>query len=481
VINPRTRSWIWAAAALFAGLLLRLWFIAHYSRIAGDGLVYGDIARNLVLHHTYGLTAGGLLPRPTLIRVPGYPIFLAASFLLFGVQNYVAVLHVQTAIDLLGCCLVSSTAARLFGPRAALPVLWIAALCPFTANYAAVVLTETLVLFSITLTFYSLVRWKQEGLGFNRWLWLVAAALSCGILLRPEQGLLASAVVPAMIWMEFKKRTPVSSCLPVLTAAFCVLLPLLPWTIRNWRVFHVVQPLAPASALDPGEFSGVGFNHWYRSWAIEFASTAEVAWPYDDVPIDVAAIPPRAYFLGCSLRSRTGPGELRDRTIALFNDYNQLSSATPEIDARFAELANQRIKASPICYYFLLPIARILDMTLRPRTEMMPPISLEWWRWGRHPAQTAFAAAYAMLNLAYLALAAAGLLAWRHRSWLGTPGIAWAMAASIVLRCAALMWVDISEPRFTLEFFPVLFVWAGALFAATQPKLGDPLRTQFPR
>jgi hypothetical protein len=27
------------------------------------------------------------------------------------------------------------------------------------------------------------------------------------------------------------------------------------------------------------------------------------------------------------------------------------------------------------------------------------------------------------------------------------------------------MSLDISEPRFTLEFFPVLFVWAGALFA----------------
>ena len=460
--------WCWASAAMLAGLLLRLWFIAHYSKVAGDGLVYGDIAKNLALHHTYGLTEDGPLPRPTLIRVPGYPIFLAVCFLLFGLKNYTAVLHIQTAADLLGCCLVSATAARLFGRRAALPVLWIAALCPFTANYAAVILTENLVLFTIALAFYSLVRWRQAGLGFNRWLWLVAAALSYGILLRPEQGLMAAAVVPAMLWMAFKKRTPVASLSPVLVATLCVLLPLLPWTIRNWRIFHVVQPLAPAAANDPGEVVGVGFNHWYRSWAIEFASTAEVAWPYDDRLIDVATIPPRAYFPGCSLRPRTGTGELRDRTVAVLNDYNDESSATSELDARFAELANQRIKAAPICYYVLLPIARVLNMALRPRTEMMRTIPLEWWQWGRHRAETAFAAAYAALNLAYLVLAGAGFLAWRRRGWLGAREIAWAMAASILLRCAALLSLDISEPRFTLEFFPVLFVWAGALFARAE-------------
>ena len=41
------------------------------------------------------------------------------------------------------------------------------------------------------------------------------------------------------------------------------------------------------------------------------------------------------------------------------------------------------------------------------------------------------------------------------------------MAAATLLRAALLLTVDNSEPRYTLEFFPVLFVWAGALF--TEP------------
>jgi hypothetical protein len=35
----------------------------------------------------------------------------------------------------------------------------------------------------------------------------------------------------------------------------------------------------------------------------------------------------------------------------------------------------------------------------------------------------------------------------------------------VVLRCALLLTLDNSEPRYTLEFFPVVMVWAGALFS----------------
>ena len=40
-------------------------------------------------------------PSPTLIRLPGYPLFLALCFRLFGMENYIAVMLVQLmAIDL---------------------------------------------------------------------------------------------------------------------------------------------------------------------------------------------------------------------------------------------------------------------------------------------------------------------------------------------------------------------------------------------
>jgi len=495
----RRRFWLWAGAALLAGLMLRLWFIGHLSRVAGDSLFYGDIAKNLVRHRVYGFTEPGPTPgsimiRPTLIRLPGYPLFLAACFRLFGMEHYRAVLYVQLAADLLTCWLAAALAGRLFGPRAALAVLWLAALCPFTANYVATPLTETLVLTSIALTFYSFHRWQQasacnnqEARGnyearYNRWLWLTAAAMAWSILLRPDQGLLAAAVVPAMLWTSIatpqRRNQPranmLRSAAPVLVAALCVLLPLVPWTIRNWRTFRVFQPLAPRSASDPGEPVLDGFNRWYRSWAIEFVSTAQVYWNYQGDRIEPESLPARAYVLCCTGHSNPSSSDLQARTLALLHDYNQQQpSASPAFDPRFAVLARERIAASPICYYVGLPIARLLNMMLRPRTEMMN-IPLEWWKPSDRRAAAIFAAAYATFNLAYLAIAAAGLVAWRRRGWLGAREIAWAMAASVILRCALLLTLDNSEPRYTLEFFPVLFVCAGGLCArpnAAQPAL----------
>jgi 4-amino-4-deoxy-L-arabinose transferase-like glycosyltransferase len=155
------------------------------------------------------------------------------------------------------------------------------------------------VLTSIALTFYGFARWQDAGAGYNRWLWTVGAALASSLLLRPEQGLLAAVVLPAMLWVALRRREPQRrafvSALPVLAAACCVMLPLLPWTIRNWRTFHVFQPLAPRYANDPGELAPVGFARWYRTWAIEFASTDEVYWNYNGDRIRLADLPARAF------------------------------------------------------------------------------------------------------------------------------------------------------------------------------------------
>ncbi|MGD0799517.1 MAG: glycosyltransferase family 39 protein [Acidobacteriaceae bacterium] len=469
-------SWGWSAAALAAGLLLRLWFILHFPTVQGDSLVYGAIAKNWLQHGVYGFghmdVAPGLTAvRPTLMRLPGYPLFLAVCFRVFGMENYRAVMYVQAAADLFTCWLASALAGRLFGRRAALAVLWLASLCPFTANYVAAPLTETLVLTTIALAFYGFARWQDAGLdanlGYNRWLWVIAAALGYSILLRPDQGLLAAAVVPPMLWQSIATRERESApraALPVLVMALCVVLPLAPWTLRNWHTFHVFQPLAPRYANDPGDPPPRGFARWYRTWAIDFASTDEVYWNYNGDQIQLSNLPSRAFQVG----SAQADADLLARTASLLADYNLSTTASPQIDARFAALAAERIRAHPVLYHFGLPIARTLDMMLRPRVEMMN-VPDEWWSGPAH--RRTFAVAYAALNFAYFAIAFAGFRTWRRRRWLSSDGrafgaLAASMAASVLLRLALLVTLDNSEPRYTLEFFPVIFVFAGALFAA---------------
>jgi 4-amino-4-deoxy-L-arabinose transferase-like glycosyltransferase len=499
------RFWLGAGAALAAGLLLRLWFVRHLALVTGDSLVYGDIAKSWLAHGVYGFSGvganGAIIARATLIRLPGYPMFLALCFRLFGVERYGAVMAVQAVVDTATCGLLGALAGRLFGGRAALAVLWLAALCPFTANYTAAPLTETLTLNAMAVAFYALLRWMQARCGLNRWLWAMGAALGWSILLRPEQGLVMAAVLPAA-WFANRRSGLRGSGATVLIAALCAVLPLVPWTARNWRTFHRFEPLAPRDAVDPGELDPVGFNRWFRTWGVEFQSTEDVYWNYSGFAILISDLPERAFDAG----SPQATADLRAETASLLADYNKTMVVTPAIDARFAALARERIRAHPVLCYVGLPVARLLDMMLRPRTELLPA-PLDWWRWSQHRGQTVFATAYAALNLAYIVLGVAGFVVWRRRRWLAfgitsdmveAPAaecptsqrdvgavsrtaanwrlLAFAMATSVLLRAALLLTLDNSEPRYTLEFFPVLLVFAVALFAERTDGARGPAR-----
>ncbi|MDP9039255.1 MAG: glycosyltransferase family 39 protein [Acidobacteriota bacterium] len=478
------------ALAILGGLLLRLWFVEHRPEFAGDAMIYGTIARNLVVHGVYGFNqqvsaAGAVTILPTFIRLPGYPLLLALCFRLFGVENYMAVLYVQIAADLLTCVLAMKVAGRLFGRRAAMVVLWLAALCPFTANYVATPLTETFVLTAATLALYALLRWQEAGAGYNRWLWAVAAALSASLLLRPEQGLLAAAVLPAVFWMSRGACSAgrggiLQSAGPACAAGLCVAVALLPWTLRNWRTFHTFQPLAPRSAADPGEPTPAGFNRWYRTWAIDFASTDQVYWNVNGAPIAPDTLPDRAFDLGCAADRHT-PREklpLYGPTVALLDSYNQTTTDSAALDAQFAALARRRIHAAPLCYAVALPLARLVNMLVRPRTELLP-IPDEWWHAPTRPSVRAFAVCYAALDTVYVVMGLAGLVcALRlYRQEGPEKTVLLSIAATLALRAALLLTLDNSEPRYTLEFFPLLTVCAGAMavrsFRQTGSEFGE--------
>ena len=444
------RRWLGVGLALLAGVALRLWFVGHAPRVSDDGLMYGDLAGNWLRHGVYGLTRG-LAIRPTLIRLPGYPMFLAACFAVFGVGSFRAVMLVHVAIDLAACGLIAATAGRLFGQRAGLAALWLAALCPFTANYTATALTETWSIFCVALAFYGLVGWRQSGLKLDRWVWGIGVALAYAVLLRPEQGLLAAAAVPAMGWMVWRAGRGLAwkRFAPVILTALLTIAPLGPWAARNWRTFHVIQPLAPRNANDPGEPVPTGFQRWFRTWGVDYLSTEQVYWNYDNDLILATNLPTRAF----------DSPEQYGQTAALLEEYNRSTSASPEFNARFAALAAARVRAGWWRYYVGLPLARLGDMLLRPRTELLV-VPLDWWRWRAHPRGSLLAIAFLVVNLGYFVLAGWGVR--RCRGRLGGVGLA--MSLFFVMRCAMLASIDNSEPRYTLEFFPLLFILGSCIF-----------------
>ena len=441
--------------ALAAGLGLRLWMLQHFFEVNGDALIYGGLAKNLLLHGRYALTTPGGETYPTLIRLPGYPLFLAACFRLFGMENYASAAFVQIALELAGCLLLADFARRIAGPvlgaGAAHATLWLAVLCPFTAIYAANPLTEAPTLFVLALALWSVARFRARP-GWHLALCFTFAG-AFAALLRPDGALAAVTLAPALVLGlgRGNAHPPIPAKKLARMAAVCALLALLPfaaWTARNWNVFHVFQPLAPRLATDPGEDTHPGWERWVKSWCLDFVSTYDIYWNVPDGPLDIDKLPTRAF---------DSPAQYAE-TAALAADYNAGGQIlTPQLDARFAKLAGERIAAHPLRSSLWLPLGRMADMWLRPRVENLP-IDLDWWVYSHHRVETRFSWFYSGLNAFYLLLGIAGLCL--------RPRLGWAMLAYMLLRSALLATVQAPEARYTIECFPMLFALGGiALWA----------------
>ena len=187
---------------VLTGLFLRLLFYFKFPHIAGDSLIYGDIAKNWLDHGIFGLSHPDGV-QPTLIRLPGYPAFLAACFVLFGHEHYHAVLLVQIAIDLLACLVIADLARRTLSERAGKIAFALAALCPFTANYTVAPLAETLSIFFVAAALdMAVAGFSALDAGKTAWkAWIgCGLALSAAILLRPDGGMLLAAIGLYLLW-----------------------------------------------------------------------------------------------------------------------------------------------------------------------------------------------------------------------------------------------------------------------------------------
>src|SRR5579875_3846840 len=169
-MKASTKMRLGVTGAVLTALGWRLYFIRQFPFLdAGDTPIYQQLARNWLKHGIYGLKLGGRI-LPVDMRAPGYPAFLAAIYAVFG-ESWRAVMLAQAGMDVLTCVLAAGIAAVLAPQasrsRVALAALWLGAVCPFTANYTAVVLTETLATFLTALALLVLVEAVRDENGVN--------------------------------------------------------------------------------------------------------------------------------------------------------------------------------------------------------------------------------------------------------------------------------------------------------------------------
>jgi hypothetical protein len=458
---------------LGAGLMLRLFFVLKVPGSSGDTVIYEQIATNWVKHHLYAMNVDGAIT-PVDMRMPGYPAYLAVIYWLTGRTGdsaHVWAMMGQIAVDLAGCVGIAALAAAIvflagqeFEARRVFAAgLWIAALCPFTANYTAVVLTET---FAICLSAFALVMMailafllRAGFLRDNTWPWLrildvkwwaISFGLTVGIgtLFRPEAPLLLitawiGCAITALPERKFRDLARVVAY----SAAAC-LLPLAPWAVRNAVTLHEVQLLAPKNSNLPGELVPYGFMAWEKTWLYRVKDCYLAPWKLNSEAIDVNSLPAKAF----------ESAEEKERVAHILEKYNEDLTLTKEEDDAFGQLARERIVRHPLRTYLYIPAQRILTLWFTPRIELLPvsgnvfPLKqmLE-----DDPVDMKTTAGLFLVNVVYVGLAALG--AWRmwRRSAAVRPVLV-TLGLYLALRTVFLTTLETPEPRYVLVCYPIV-------------------------
>jgi hypothetical protein len=440
--------------AALAGFALRAFFILKYPVTdSGDAPFYIELARNWLRNRVYGFPIHGVLT-PVDMRTPGYPAFVASVFAFAGASPR-AVMFTQAVLDLATCFVVALIAVRLapdrFRRRVFIAALWLAALCPLTANYTAVLITETVVTFLTAVAILVLVQTdvgiRQETGGdgplADRW-FLAGIVAGFGTLVRPETPVIlfaAGLVLLAKWWRprDWKKLLRAN----VLMAAGLIL-PLVPWAARNWRTLHEVQFLAPRHSELPGEYTDMGFIDWTNTWLWRMRDVFYTHWKLDSDPISVDDLPSSAF---------DSPKE-RARVAALLAEYNVTTTLGPRLDAQFREIARERTARDPLRTYLEVPFLRCLTLWFSPRIDLLPISGDLWpvkeaWRDDR----TDFVESWTMVlaNAFYVGLGVAGAWVARRR-----PGCFFLIVFIVVRTVFFAYAVETPEPRYVLECFPAV-------------------------
>ncbi len=339
--------------AILAGLALRMVFVHWFPTTTDDSTTYLQLASNWVDHHVYGLSQNGQLV-PTDLRTPGYPAFLAGVTLLIR-RSIQAIMLSQAVLDVITCVLTAAL-ARALAPAGArrhvwIVALWLAATCPFVANYSAVVLTEVVVTFLATaaLACFALgLRQEPTQLGLRvarQWNLPFAFALlgavltGAATLVRPEMPLLLGVAVLVYGLRAWRALGAQKAVLFAAAMVGAFLLPLLPWAARNAISLNKLQFLAPRYATFPDEYAPVGYYAWTGTWLERFRDAYLTVWEIGEDRTDVNDLPASAF---------DSPEE-KARVADLIAQYND----SPDLDI-------SPRNGSPICRN-------------RPRADAAPP------------------------------------------------------------------------------------------------------------
>jgi len=205
----------------------------------------GLLATSLL--HGHGLSSPfGVPTGPTALIAPGYPVFIAAVFLIFGTDTFasaIAIIVLQIFIGLLTIWLIMGIARHILDNRTAilagaflalsLPLLWVPAIFWETSLSACALPVIILLALRCSRT-PTLASWL-----------LLGSASAIAALINPA---LLPSLLAIMAWAAWQTRH-VARAAPLL-GLFALILLFSPWPIRNALRFHAFVPLRTTAGFE---------------------------------------------------------------------------------------------------------------------------------------------------------------------------------------------------------------------------------------
>jgi 4-amino-4-deoxy-L-arabinose transferase-like glycosyltransferase len=250
-VSPNYRRWLWIvlAVALIARLTAFMMVLSTPKQMAaGDGQFYHVLAKN-ILHGQYQIHLMGtadeslfenkfvtqkyifstaVKDQPTNFWSPGYPVFVAFWYAIFGPRIWV-VLLVGCFLGAACCVPLYKIGEHLAGPVVGLLAALLVALHPIAIRSSVRQESETLVLLLFLTILYLVLIWRDEQGNVT-----LRRAVKLGLLLaltfyvRSTFVLLLGAVLLSIMWRPRKGNLLSAG---VVAAVFLLLL--LPWGLRN--------------------------------------------------------------------------------------------------------------------------------------------------------------------------------------------------------------------------------------------------------
>jgi 4-amino-4-deoxy-L-arabinose transferase-like glycosyltransferase len=175
-------------------------------------------------------------------------VFLAGIYGILG-EDVLRATIVQALLGGLTVFLLIALTSMLLDWRTALVAGLVGAVYPGFIWLPRLLLSENLSLFLLMLTLVTIALYLRT----SRIFWIIAFGAICGInsLVRGANLLLPIAIALGLLIVRWKSRSVNWNqfVAPVLVMTLAFVLTLMPWAIRNYRVFHQLIPVATQDGL----------------------------------------------------------------------------------------------------------------------------------------------------------------------------------------------------------------------------------------